>query len=135
VVKEAELDKKEAEYIRQVNTKEIDEAQFWELVSELDLERALGESVAEGPATTRAMTQDKEVGESEWDGLVEEEPEVATKVVELSTVSKGKRKVAPARAKVSGEVDGPVSHLSKLTSIRANTYSYSATNALRGRRS
>jgi hypothetical protein len=32
VAKEAELDKKKAKYIRQVNTKEINEAQFWELV-------------------------------------------------------------------------------------------------------
>jgi hypothetical protein len=31
-VKEAELDKKEAKYIRQVNMKEINEDQFWELV-------------------------------------------------------------------------------------------------------
>jgi hypothetical protein len=53
VEKEAELDEKEAEYIRQVNTKEIDEDQFWELVVELDMERAIGESVAEGLATTR----------------------------------------------------------------------------------
>jgi hypothetical protein len=46
--KEAKLDKKEAEYIKQVNVKEIDEARFQELVGELDLERAMGESVAEG---------------------------------------------------------------------------------------
>jgi hypothetical protein len=67
VAKEAELDEKEVEYIRQVNAKEIDEARFQELVGELNLEKALGESVAEGLATTQAMTQDEEVGESEWD--------------------------------------------------------------------
>jgi hypothetical protein len=65
--KEAELEEKEAEYIRQLDVKEINEDRFWELVGELDLERAMGESVTEGPATTQAMTQDKEVGESERD--------------------------------------------------------------------
>jgi hypothetical protein len=49
--KEVELDEKEAEYIRQVNVKEINEDQFWELVVELDLERVMGESIMEGPAT------------------------------------------------------------------------------------
>jgi hypothetical protein len=44
------------------------------------------------------------------------------------TVGKGKRKVAPARAKVYAVVDGPVSRLSKSTSIHTNTYSYSATD-------
>jgi hypothetical protein len=63
--KEVELDEKEAEYIRQVNVKEINEDQFWELVVELDLERVMGESIMEGPATTQAMIQDKEIGESE----------------------------------------------------------------------
>jgi hypothetical protein len=48
--KQAELDEKEVEYIRQVNVKEIDEAQSWELVAELDMERAMGESVAGGQA-------------------------------------------------------------------------------------
>jgi hypothetical protein len=52
VAKEAELDEKEAEYIRQVNAKEIDEDQF----RELDLERAMGESIAEGLATMQATT-------------------------------------------------------------------------------
>jgi hypothetical protein len=66
---------------------------------------------------------------------VEEELEVAAKVLESSTVSKGKWKVAPTRAKVYGGVDGPVSCLLKLTSIRANTYSYSVTDALHRRRS
>jgi hypothetical protein len=36
-------------------------------VSELDLERVMGESVVEG----LAMTQDEEVRESEWDESVE----------------------------------------------------------------
>jgi hypothetical protein len=89
----------------------------------------LTESIAEGPA----MMQDEEVGESEWDESEEEELEAAAKVVESSTVSKGKRKVAPTRAKVHGEVDGLVSRLLKSMSIHANTYSYSATGASRGR--
>jgi hypothetical protein len=41
-----------------VDAKEIDNERFWELVNELDLERAMAESVAEGPATTQATTQD-----------------------------------------------------------------------------
>jgi hypothetical protein len=65
----------------------------------------MGESIAEGPVTM----QDKEVGESEWDESVEEEPKSAAVAVESSTISKGKWKVAPARAKVFSEVDGPVS--------------------------
>jgi hypothetical protein len=32
-------------------------------------------------------------------------------VAESSTVGKGKRKAAPARAKIYAAVDGPVSHL------------------------
>jgi hypothetical protein len=79
-------------------------------VGELDLERAMGESVAEGPAMTQAMTQDEEIGESEWDELVEEEP-AADKVIESSTVGNGKQKAVPARAKVYGAVEGPVSNL------------------------
>jgi hypothetical protein len=63
--KEAELDEKEEEYIWQMNTKEIDEGKFRELVNELDLERAMAASVTEGPATTQVTTQDEEVGESE----------------------------------------------------------------------
>jgi hypothetical protein len=55
-----ELEEKEAEYIQQVNAKEIDEARFWEPVAELDIERAMQESIVEGPATT----QDKEVREN-----------------------------------------------------------------------
>jgi hypothetical protein len=126
-----ELDEKEAEYIRQVNVKEIDEAWFRELVSELDLERAMGVSVVGG----LAMMQDKEVGESKWDESVEEEPEVVAKVIELSTISKGKQKAAPARAKVHGEVDGLVSHLPKSLSIHANIYAHSVTNVSHRRHS
>jgi hypothetical protein len=111
VEKKAELEEREMEYIRQVDVKEIDEEQFWELVGELDMERAMAESIVEGPATMQAMTQDKEVGESEWEESVQEEPEAIVVVVELSTVRKGKRKVVPARAKVYTEVDGPVSSL------------------------
>jgi hypothetical protein len=92
------------------------------LVGELDLERAMGENVTEGPATTQATTQDEEVGESEWDESAEEEPAAAAIVGESSTVGKGKRKVAPTRAKVYAEVDGPVSLLLKSSSICANTF-------------
>jgi hypothetical protein len=99
------------EYIRQVNSKEIDEDRFWELVAELDLERAMGESVVEGPAMTQVTTQDEEIGESEWDESAEEEPVAAAKAVESSTIGKGKRKVAPTRAKVYRVVVGPVSNL------------------------
>jgi hypothetical protein len=108
--KEAELDEKEAEYIRQVNTKEIDEDWFWELVGELDLERTIGESIVEGPATMQATTQDEEVGESEWDKLAEKALEVAEKVVESSTIGKGKWKAVHARAKVYRVMEGPVSN-------------------------
>jgi hypothetical protein len=41
----------------------------------------------------------------------EEEPAVAEKVIESSTVGKGKQKVVPARANVYAEMDGPVSCL------------------------
>jgi hypothetical protein len=122
--KEAEWEEREAELIWQVDAKEIDDEWFRELVNELDLERAMAESVAEGPATT----QDREVGESEREELAEEGPAAAEVVVESSTVGKGKRKAAPARAKVYAAVDGPVSRLFKSMSIRANTYSYSATD-------
>jgi hypothetical protein len=44
-----------------MNVKEIDEDQFQELIGEFDLERAMGENVAERPA----MTQDEDFGESE----------------------------------------------------------------------
>jgi hypothetical protein len=40
-VKETELDEREAEYIKQMNAKEINEDWFWELVAELYLERAM----------------------------------------------------------------------------------------------
>jgi hypothetical protein len=116
---EAEWEEKEAELIRQVEAKEIDDEWFRELVNELDLERAMAESVAEGPATTQATTQDGEVGESEREESAGEGPAAAEVVVESSTVGKGK--AAPARAKVYAAVDGPVSRLFKSTSIRANT--------------
>jgi hypothetical protein len=83
-----------------MNKKEIDEDKFWELVGELYLERAMGESVAAGPVTMQATTQDEEVKESEREESAEEEPAVVEKGVESSTVGKGKRKAAPARAKV-----------------------------------
>jgi hypothetical protein len=63
--KEAEWEKREAEFIRQVDAKEINDEQFRELVNKLDLERAMAESVAEGPATTQVTMQDEEAGESE----------------------------------------------------------------------
>jgi hypothetical protein len=63
--KEAELERKEEEYIKQLDAKEIDEERFRELIGELYLERAMAESVAEGPATTQPTMQDEEVGESE----------------------------------------------------------------------
>jgi hypothetical protein len=71
--KEVELEERETEYIRQLNEKEIDEGKFRELIGELDLERVMGESVAEGPATTQVTTQDKDVRESKWEELAEEE--------------------------------------------------------------
>jgi hypothetical protein len=105
--KEAELEKEEEEYIWQLDVKEIDEERFRDLIGELDMERAMAESVAEGPATT----QDEDVGESERDESMEEEPAAAEKVVESSTVGKGKRKAAPIRAKVYAEVDRLVSNI------------------------
>jgi hypothetical protein len=105
------LDGKEEEYIWQLNTKEINEDRFRELVGELDLERAMGESVTQGPATTQVTTQDEDVGESEWEVSAEEESVAAEKAVELSMVRKGKRKAVPARAKVYVAVDEPVSDL------------------------
>jgi hypothetical protein len=75
------------------------------------MERAMGESVAEGPSTMQATTQDEEIGESEREESAEEEPAAAEKAVELLTVGKGKQKAAPARAKVYVEMDGPVSSL------------------------
>jgi hypothetical protein len=77
----------------------------------LDVERAMAESVAEGPATTQATTQDEDVGESEREVSAEEELAAAEKGVESSTVRKGKRKAAPARAKVYATMDEPVSSL------------------------
>jgi hypothetical protein len=121
--KEAELEKMEEEYIQQLDAKLIDEEKFRELVNELDLERAMAESVTEGPATM----QDEEVGESEREESAEEELVAAEKGVELSTVSKEKRKVALAQVKVYAAVDEPVSDLPKSTSICANIFAYSAT--------
>jgi hypothetical protein len=57
------------------------------------------------------------------------------KVIESSTVGKGKQKVAPARAKVYAVVDGLVSVLLKLLSTCASTFAYSVTDVSRGRRS
>jgi hypothetical protein len=108
-VKEAELEKKEDEYIKQLDAKQINEECFRELIGELDSERAMAESIAEGLATMQATTQDKDAGESEREESAEEEPAAAEKGVELSTVGKGKRKAAPARAKVYAEMDEPVS--------------------------
>jgi hypothetical protein len=127
--KEAELDEKEEEYIWQLNAKEIDERKFRELIGKLDLKRALGENITEGPATT----QDEEVGESEREESADKEPAVAEKAVESLTIGKGKRKAAPARAKVYMEMDEPVSVLRTSLSICVNTFAYSATNASRGR--
>jgi hypothetical protein len=117
--KEAELEKKEEEYIRQLDAKEINEERFRDLIGELDMERAMAESVAEGPATT----QDGEAGESEREESAEEGLAAAEVVVESSMVGNGKWKAAPARAKIYAAVDGPVS---TLTSRRQ----YTLTNTL-----
>jgi hypothetical protein len=77
----------------------------------LDPERAMAESIMEGPATTQATTQDEEVGESEQEELAKEEPAAVEKGVKSSTVGKGKRKAAPARAKVYTTMDELVSDL------------------------
>jgi hypothetical protein len=111
VQKEAELEEREMEYIRQVDAKEIDKVKFRELVNELDMERAMAESVAEGPVTMQVTMQDKEVRESEREESAEEEPAVAEKGIESSTIGKGKRKAAPARAKVYVVMDELVSDL------------------------
>jgi hypothetical protein len=58
---------------------------------------------------------------------------MAAKAAESSTIGKGKRKVAPARAKVYTEVEGPVSD--KSLSISANAFAHSATDASCGRQS
>jgi hypothetical protein len=132
-VKEVELEEKEDKYIWQLNDKEIDEERFRGLVGELDMERAMGESITEGPATMQATTQDEDVGESEQEVLANEEPAAAEIAVKLSTVGKGKRKAAPARAKVYMEMDELVSVLQKSSSICANTFAYSETGASRRR--
>jgi hypothetical protein len=59
----------------------------------------------------QVMMQDEDVGESEQEESAEEELAAAVKAIELLTVGKGKRKVAPARAKVYEEVEGPMSSL------------------------
>jgi hypothetical protein len=53
----------------------------------------------------------------------------------LLTVSKGKRKAAPTRARVYAAVTELVSVLLKSSSICANTFAYSVTDASHGRRS
>jgi hypothetical protein len=112
----------------QVNAKEIDEPWFRKLVAELDLERVMGESMAEGPAMMQAMTQDEEVSKSKWDESVEEEePEAAEvpTVAEASTISKQKQKV-----------DGPVSYSAKVViNMQLTHKAHSATSVLLGRRS
>jgi hypothetical protein len=133
--KEVELDEKEAELIRQVDAKEIGESWFWELVVELDLERAMGESMANRPAMTQATMQDKNVGESEQDELVgEEEPEAAAIAVESSTISKGKQKVVPAKTKVFSKVHGPISQSAKvIVNMQLTHHAHSATSVLHTR--
>jgi hypothetical protein len=123
VAKKGELDEREEEYMQQLGAKEIDEKEFWELINELDLERVMALSVAEGLATTQAMTQDEGVWESEREESAEGEPAVAEIAVESSTVRKGKRKVAPARAKIYAAVYGPVSTLT-------SRHQYMLTNTL-----
>jgi hypothetical protein len=127
VEKEAEWEEREVEFIWQVDMKEIDDERFWELVNELDLERAMAESVAEGPATMQVTTQDGEVGESEREESAEEGPAAAEVAVASSTVGKGKRKVVPTRAEVYAAVDGLVRRQAKSTSIRTNMSAYSVT--------
>jgi hypothetical protein len=100
---------------------------FRELVNGLDLERAMAESVAEGPATTQVTTQDGEAGESEREESADEEPAAAEVAIESSMVGKGKRKAAPTRAKVYAAVDGPVCRQAKSRLIRTNISAYSAT--------
>jgi hypothetical protein len=102
-------------------------------VAELDLEREMGESIAEGPA----MTQDEEVGKSECDELMgEKELKAVAKVIKLSTVSKGKQKVAPVKMKVYSEIDGLVGGSAKVIVNMLLTYhTHSATTVLLGRRS
>jgi hypothetical protein len=104
------------------------------LVVELDMERAMRESVAEGLAMTQVTMQDKEVGESKWDESVgEEEPEVAAKAVESSKISKGKWKVALTKTKVFSEVDGPVSDSAEVINTQLIHHAHSATGASCGR--
>jgi hypothetical protein len=48
--KEAVLEEKEEEYIKQLDAKQIDEEWFRELIGEIDLERAMAKSITKGPA-------------------------------------------------------------------------------------
>jgi hypothetical protein len=77
----------------------------------------MAESIMEGLATMQATTQDEDIGDSEQEESVEEEPAAAEKIVESSTVGKGKRKAAPARAKVYATMEEPVSDLPESTLI------------------
>jgi hypothetical protein len=101
------------------------------------MERAMGESIAEGPAMMQVTTQDEEVSESKRDKSVgEEEPEAAAKAVESSTISKRKWKVVPVRAKVFSEVDGPVSDSTEVVvNIQLTHHAHSATGVSLRRRS
>jgi hypothetical protein len=76
--KEVELEEKEAKYIQQLDGRVINTEKFRELIGEFDMERAMGESVAEGPATT----QDEEIGESKQEELADEELAAVEKVIE-----------------------------------------------------
>jgi hypothetical protein len=137
VEKEVELDEKEAELIRQVNVKEINKPRFREIIAELDLERAMEESVAEGPAMMQATTQDEDVDESERDESAgEEEPEAAEVPIaaEALTIGKGKQKAAPAKTKVFSEVYRPVSYSAEvIVNMQLTHNAHSATSVLRGR--
>jgi hypothetical protein len=61
-------------------------------------------------------------------------PEMAVIAVELSTIRKGKRKVAPARAKVFSEVHGLVSYPAKvIVNMQLILNAHSATSVSCGR--
>jgi hypothetical protein len=98
----------------------------------LDLERVMAESIVEGPATTQVTTQDKDVGESKREVLAEEEPAAAEKGVESLTVREGKRKMAPARAKVYVTMDEPVSSL-QCRRVSVLTHLLTVPSTFRGR--
>jgi hypothetical protein len=68
----------------------------------------------------------------------EEEPEAAeaTIVAEVSTISKGKHRAAPAKTKVFSKVYGLVSHSAKVIINTQPTHNaHSVTGALHGRQS